>query len=142
MENNKIPIWVQKEVFVNPLFSYDHISFLFDRSEIFKELHRYYQSFLLSWIFENVANGYSEMITDPPVFKNDDWGDWLDKCKELYKNKLFPLYKKRKNAFTFHYGESMSYSDNSDVDITSKSFGPNDNFTDDKCPELDKAYNF
>ncbi len=142
MKDNKIPIWVQKEMYKNPLFSYEHIGFVFDRSVEFKDLHRYYQSYLLLWVFENIAEGFSELLTEAPSFKKEAWDLWLEKCKEWYSKKMYPLYRKRKNAFTFHYGESASYSDISDVDITSKAFGPNDNFTDDSPSELDKIYNF
>jgi hypothetical protein len=106
---------------------------------MFSTLNKLDKSYLLEWTFVNVAEGFDELITQAP---NNISESLADKYKIFYKDKLFPLYKKRKNAFSFHYGENMSYSDTSDVDITSKAFGANDNFIDDSSSELDKIYSF
>lgn len=117
--------WIEKDISNNSLFSYDFIGFKVDREPIFKDLHRKYKSYLLEWAFENVAQSFSELITPPPANVKEEW---INKFKCYYKDTLYPVYKSRKNAYIFQYGENMSYSDIYDVDITSKAFGANDNY--------------
>ena len=117
--------WIEKEICSNSLFSYDFIALKLDQEQQFNELHRKQKSYLLEWAFENVAQGYSELLTPPPSIVKQEW---IDKFQTFYKKSLYPLYKARKNAFLFQYGKRKSYSDIYDVDITSKAFGANDNY--------------
>lgn len=126
--------WIEKEISKNELFSYDFIAFKLDREPLFSNLHRKYKSYLLEWAFENVAHGYSELLTELQYTVSKEW---IDKFKDYYKKNLYPVYKARKNAFIFQYGARMAYSDIYDIDITSIPFGPNDNYHR-TIPEKDK----
>lgn len=134
--------WIDKKVTKNSLFLYDFIGFEVDRKLQNSQLSRVDKSYLLEWVFINVANGFSEVITKIPERLQSLEIDIVTSFKEYYRDELYPTYTNRKKAYMFHFGENMSYLDISDIDITSKAFGPNDNFIDDSPSELDKIYNF
>ncbi len=137
-----LPDWIDKKVTKNSLFLYDFLGFEVDRKLQNSKLNRVDKSYLLEWVFINVANGFSEILTKIPEKLQSLEVDVISIFKEYYKNELYPTYTNRKKAYMFHFGENMSYLDIFDIDITSKAFGPNDNFTNDTSSKLDRMYIF
>lgn len=137
-----LPDWIDKKVTKNSLFLYDFLGFEVDRKLQNSALTRVDKSYLLEWVFTNTAQGFSELLTKIPERINSLGIDTISSFKEYYRNELYPTYTNRKKAYMFRFGENMSYIDISDVDITSKAFGPNDNFADDTSSVLDAMYNF
>jgi len=135
--------WIDKKVTKNTLFLFDFVGYEVDRELHSSDLNlnRKEKSYLLDWAFENIAQGFSELITNaPPEIKSKK--QITSFFIRYYKDKLYPVYSNRKKAYMFHFGENMSYSDISDIDITSKAFGANDNFANDASPKLDELYSF
>ena len=57
-----LPDWIDKKVTKNSLFLYDFLGFEVDRKLQNSKLNRVDKSYLLEWVFINVANGFSEIL--------------------------------------------------------------------------------
>lgn len=133
---------VIEKVAQDEMFSFEFVGYMIQQYFPNENLCRKGLTYLLDWGFTNIAFDNYKPILDEPQPNNRLKKEDIESFRDFYIRKLYSSFSKREGNYLLYWGKNNANNNLLNVDVTSKGFGPNDNFKDDSPTVLDKIYNF